>query len=412
MINETRDDETLDRPGASPLKKQKSPLVSVIIPCYNGAQWLDACLASVVAQTWRPLELSLYDDASTDGSGALVRGWLPRLQEAGVAVVLGGGPVDTKTAVVSSTSAKDAGTGNEDAAGKAASDEVVNAQGVVLPRGCGPAKNAAVKQSHGEYLCFLDADDEMSFDRVAAQLSVSASHEESCNVLVGSNVVRDPPEAMARFTKWANELCDEKQLLLQRFRECPLFMVTWFMHRNVFDSVGGFSEVGTGTPEDLMFFYAHCSRGGRLAKVPRPLVVYRVHEQMTSISSVPAAAIWEVRMGHIQEQLLNGLTMFSIWSAGRDGKRFYNSLNEVNRNKVRAFLDVDVKKIGSGGYFDKARKKHVPILPFTSLRDASGALQIELLPTILLVKGGLYTEFEANLADMKLEEGRDYWHFA
>ena len=49
-----------------------APLISVILPVYNGAAYLDAALASVQAQTYRPLEVIAVDDGSTDGSAAIV----------------------------------------------------------------------------------------------------------------------------------------------------------------------------------------------------------------------------------------------------------------------------------------------------------------------------------------------------
>jgi glycosyltransferase involved in cell wall biosynthesis len=48
-----------------------SPLVSVVIPCYNAAPWLEATIASVRAQTWRRYEIILVNDGSKDGSGEL-----------------------------------------------------------------------------------------------------------------------------------------------------------------------------------------------------------------------------------------------------------------------------------------------------------------------------------------------------
>ena len=47
-----------------------SPLISVIVPVYNGRRYLDAALASVQAQTYQPLEVIVVDDGSTDDSVA------------------------------------------------------------------------------------------------------------------------------------------------------------------------------------------------------------------------------------------------------------------------------------------------------------------------------------------------------
>lgn len=53
----------------------QTPLVSVITPVYCAQKWMDACVASVLAQTLRDFELILIDDGSTDASGALCDAW-------------------------------------------------------------------------------------------------------------------------------------------------------------------------------------------------------------------------------------------------------------------------------------------------------------------------------------------------
>ena len=58
--------------------------------------------------------------------------------------------------------------------------------GAFISLGCGYAKNQAVKSSSGEYLCFLDADDEMMPERIEMQLNTAIKLDK--NTLVGSQV--------------------------------------------------------------------------------------------------------------------------------------------------------------------------------------------------------------------------------
>ena len=53
----------------NPLPTQ--PLVSIIVPIYNTARYLPACLDSIITQTHQNLEIILIDDGSTDHSGQI-----------------------------------------------------------------------------------------------------------------------------------------------------------------------------------------------------------------------------------------------------------------------------------------------------------------------------------------------------
>ena len=45
-------------------------MISIIVPVYNVEPYLDRCVASLVAQTYRDIELILVDDGSPDDTVA------------------------------------------------------------------------------------------------------------------------------------------------------------------------------------------------------------------------------------------------------------------------------------------------------------------------------------------------------
>lgn len=55
------------------LQYNSEPLVSVIIPLYNGEKFIEKCLAGVYGQTYSRIEIIIVDDASTDGSLEIVK---------------------------------------------------------------------------------------------------------------------------------------------------------------------------------------------------------------------------------------------------------------------------------------------------------------------------------------------------
>ena len=50
-----------------------TPLISVVIPCYNAEPYIREAVSSILAQSFSDFELIIVDDRSTDESSALVR---------------------------------------------------------------------------------------------------------------------------------------------------------------------------------------------------------------------------------------------------------------------------------------------------------------------------------------------------
>ena len=341
--------------------------VVVIIPLHNAAQWLDDCLESVRQQNFSgSIQVSIFDDSSTDDSYDIAIHWKRLLDACGIDVLIGR---------------------SEKAS----------------PSGVGFSKNRAIEQSYGEYLCFLDADDVMTPLRISKQYNVARHNP---NAIVGSRFIRDPPGSTERYTNWANNLISE-QLYHQMYTSNgpTVIMPTWFCSRSVFDNVGGFAESGSGTPEDLIFFYRHLSSGGQVIRVDDVLVTYRYH--LTSVTfSISEDIIWNCRVGAIQDCVINHWKQFTIWNAGKQGKRFYRSLSETNRKKVQAFCDVDIRKIDKGVYvYENCKIRPKPTIPIVHFTNAKP-------PFIICVKLNLTGgQLESNLASLNLQEGTDYIHF-
>lgn len=59
------------------LKRQESPLISVVIVNWNGKRWLDKLLASVFSQTYKNYEVIFVDNASTDDSVEYIKKHFP-----------------------------------------------------------------------------------------------------------------------------------------------------------------------------------------------------------------------------------------------------------------------------------------------------------------------------------------------
>jgi len=54
------------------------PLISVVVPCYNQAQYLDECLQSVLDQTYTDWECIIVNDGSLDNTEEIAKNWVEK----------------------------------------------------------------------------------------------------------------------------------------------------------------------------------------------------------------------------------------------------------------------------------------------------------------------------------------------
>ncbi|XP_033126944.1 UDP-GlcNAc:betaGal beta-1,3-N-acetylglucosaminyltransferase-like protein 1, partial [Anneissia japonica] len=160
-----------------------------------------------------------------------------------------------------------------------------------------------------------------------------------------------------------------------------------------------------GTPEDLLFFLKHLELGGGVYRVDENLLTYRYHPDCTT-HSVHRDTIWDIRLEAIQKRVINQWKQFTIWNAGKEGRKFYRSLTQENKAKVKEFCDVDAKKIGKVYTYEESKEQPKPTVPIVHFSDASPPFVI--CVKMDLTKGGL----ECNIASLNLVEGKDYYFFS
>lgn len=109
-----------------------STKVSIVVPIYNTAKYLPACLDSILAQTHQDLEIILIDDGSTDESGQIADTYAKK---------------DKRIKVIHQKNA-----------------------------GQSSARNRGIKEAKGEYLSFIDSDDKIKPDFIEKLLNAYDDH--------------------------------------------------------------------------------------------------------------------------------------------------------------------------------------------------------------------------------------------
>ena len=202
------------------------PLVSVLVPVYNGERYLEEALDSVFAQGWEPLEVVVLDDGSTDSSAEIAQRYAVRYihqENAGIAA----------------------------------------------------ARNAAIGAARGEIVAFLDADDVW----LPGGLEARVSH------LLG-----DPGlgYVLSRMEVFFEPRTERPSWIRQRVLSAPQhgFFQTFVGHRGVFDEVGLFDPAFE--PSDDIDWFARAKDAGVASfELPQVCARYRVHdESLTSRQSV------------------------------------------------------------------------------------------------------------------------------
>ena len=204
------------------VEKVEMPLISVIIPVFNGADYLRQAIESVLAQVYQPIEVVVVNDGSADDSDAIILSY---------------------------------------------GDKIRYFQ--QINKGVASARNLGIQMSEGMYVSFLDQDDWYPLDRFSVLLSQAQLHK-TMITMGSSQFVFENEQSRLR---WPHIIPNEQKFI-------KLFGAGLF-RKDVFD-MNGLLETSLGSGDDLEWFYRLKQSNIEIRAIPDLVLFYRQHTANTS----------------------------------------------------------------------------------------------------------------------------------
>lgn len=334
------------------MRPTPTPLVSILLPAFNAAATLPACLRSIERQSEPRWECVLVDDGSSDDTRACAGAHAAR---------------DPRFSVVARRH-----------------------EGLVA------TLNAGLAYCRGRYVARMDADDLMHSQRLAAQTGALEAHPEL--VGVGSHVRLWPrhhlQDGWRAYEQWLNSIDSARQVRADAFVECPVVHPTLMMRRDLLVQVG---YRDCEWPEDYDLLLRLLTAGHDIGIVPRRLLCWRDStERLTRTGARYAIDRFALcKATFLAAQFLATSDAYILWGFGHTGRALHHAL--LAHGKRLAYLvDVHPGRLGN-------RIHGAPVIDPAALRG------VPRLPLVASVAGEKpRREIRAALLEMGFEETRDF----
>jgi GT2 family glycosyltransferase len=204
------------------------PLVSVVIPTYNRCDYLQQAIKSVLAQSYRNIEVIVVDDGSNDETEKTVGNLLdPRLQYL-----------------------------YQENAGRSI------------------ARNRGMAVAKGIYLAFVDDDDLFLSHKLARQVLFLETHADVDLVAAGVQYIDKQGTVKGVWRPWEDQ---PRLTLLDCLYGCPLIPSTVLFRRKILDRLDQWFDPELSLGEDTDFFIRLLLAGCAMDWLPQIVSEYRVH---------------------------------------------------------------------------------------------------------------------------------------
>lgn len=279
-----------------------SPAVTVLLPFFNAASFLEEAIQSTVNQHFENWELLLVNNASTDNGASLAAAWAEK---------------DSRIRVLSEEK-----------------------QGIV------PALNTGLRAAAGKYIARMDADDEMHPERLAKQVAFLEANPHIAAVASAVEFGASFSGGYARYVEWTNSLLKPEEIATQCFIESPLAHPSITFHKKNIEKYGFYKE--GDFPEDYELWLRWLDQGLQIAKLPEKLLRWNDPPERLSRThpAYRTKVFYRLKAKYLALWLKKNkpeLQGVHIWGAGKKTRNRANMLTQ-HGIKILGWIDIAPEK--------------------------------------------------------------------
>jgi len=331
-------------------------MISILMPVFNAASFLKACLNSIREQSLKDWELLAVDDHSTDNSAVILTKFAA---------------MDNRIHFLKNKK-----------------------KGII------PALRLAFEHSGGDFITRMDADDLMPVDKLA-HLHTTLLEKGPGHVVTGTvNYFSDTGlgDGYKKYESWLNGLVLHHTHFKELYRECVLPSPAWLIHRTDLIAAGAFN--GNRYPEDYDLCFRFFEQGFKIVGIPETVHLWRDHPDRTSRNDPTYADqnYLDLKLYWFTKLHYDTRRPFAIWGAGKKGKLM-----------ARYFLE---QSLSFHWITDNSKKQGINI--YDQILTAPEALfskQTNLIIGIAVATPSAREEIENFLHEKNKQEGVDYFWF-
>lgn len=253
-----------------------NPIISIIVPCYNQAQYLSEALESVLAQTIENWECVIVNDGSTDNTLEIASEWAEK---------------DSRFIILN----KENG-------------------------GLADARNAGIKASHGKYILPLDADDK-----------IASTYLEKAVGYFENNPTIKVVCCVAKFFGEIDTVIKQIDYSFEGMLfENPFVCSSIYKRSDYNDTIGYNTNMIYGY-EDWDFWLSLLREGDNVYRIPEPLFYYRKHagSMISSSNANKEKCLRQMILNHID---LYDSYLHELISMRGENKRLRDELNVIEHS--------------------------------------------------------------------------------